>query len=115
MKKYMLLSAMLISGVVLSQNVSPKHEAEGNLVKATYFHENGVVSQEGFYKAGKIHGKWISYDEYGNKKSIGEYNKGEKIGKWFFWNERNLSEIDYSNNRVTSVKNWKEDALVIRN
>jgi antitoxin component YwqK of YwqJK toxin-antitoxin module len=47
----------------------------------------------------------------GNKKSIGDYSNGEKTGKWFFWNDKSLSEVDYSNSRVANVKSWKQDAL----
>lgn len=111
MKKYMILGAMLISGVIFAQ-VEPKHEVVGNLVKSTYFHSNGKVSQEGFYKNGKVHGQWIAYDEKGTKKAIGEYNEGQKTGKWFFWNQNNLSEVDYSDSRIASIKTWKEDAIV---
>lgn len=111
----MMIGALLISGVIFAQNIEPKHEIVGNLVKSTYFHENGKVSQEGFYKDGKVHGKWISYDENGTKKAIGEYNNGIKTGKWFFWNENILSEVDYSESRVASVTNWKQDAIVNRN
>ena len=111
MKKYMILGAMLMSAMIFAQ-VEPKHEVIGTLVKSTYFHSNGKVSQEGFYKNGKVHGKWIAYDENGNKKAIAEYNEGQKTGKWFFWSQNNLSEVDYSDSRVASVKTWKEDAIV---
>lgn len=60
MKKYIMISALLISGVIYTQNIRPKHEIIGNLVKSTYFQENGNVSQVGFYKNAKVHGKWIS-------------------------------------------------------
>jgi antitoxin component YwqK of YwqJK toxin-antitoxin module len=51
----------------------------------------------------------------GNKKAIGEYNNGEKTGKWFFWNGDALSEVDYSQSKITSVSKWKKDALANRN
>jgi antitoxin component YwqK of YwqJK toxin-antitoxin module len=115
MKKLLILVVLLFSGVIFAQEVKPTLEAVGKMVKATYYYENGQVQQEGFYKNGKLHGKWISYDLNGNKKAIGEYNKGEKTGKWFFWNGDILSEVDYSQSRIASVSNWKKDALVIRN
>ncbi len=115
MKKYMIIGALLVSGFISAQNIEPKHEVVGEMVKSTYYYENGKVSQEGFYKDGKVHGKWISYDESGNKKAIGEYTDGAKTGKWFFWNNAILSEVDYSESRIAAVKNWKEDAIVNRN
>ena len=111
MKKYMILGALLFSSLIFA-NHPPKHEVVGDLVKSTYYNDNGTVSQEGFYKNGKVHGEWIAYNESGKRLSIGNYNEGVKIGKWFFWNENTLSEVDYSNSRVAVVKNWKEEAVV---
>ncbi|MBK9224030.1 MAG: membrane-binding protein [Flavobacterium sp.] len=116
MKKILILSALLISGLTLAQNKEPKLETVGNKVKVTYFFENGQIQQEGFFKNGKLEGKWVSYDLAGNRKSIGEYEKGARNGKWFFWNDATLSEVDYSNSQITEVKNWKQcDALVTLN
>jgi len=103
MKKYMIIGAVLISGMISAQKVAPKLEVVNNMVKATYYYDNGQIQQEGFFKEGKLDGKWIAYDTNGNKKSIGEYSNGQKIGKWFFWNEANLSEVDYSNNQIAYV------------
>jgi antitoxin component YwqK of YwqJK toxin-antitoxin module len=119
MKKYVILVAVLFSGIMYAQDVKPVLEPFGKKLKATYFYENGQVQQEGFFENGKLVGVWASYDEEGNKTSLGEYTNGVKTGKWFFWSQKsginNLSEVDYSNNRVASVKNWKQDALVNRN
>lgn len=111
MKKYLIIGTFLFTGLLFA-NHPPKHEVLGDLVKSTYFHENGTVSQEGYYKNGKVHGKWTSYDASGKKKAMGEYNEGVKSGKWIFWNDITLSEVDYSESRVASVKIWKEAALV---
>jgi len=115
MKKFMICGALLISSLIFAQKTNPQHAIVGDLVKSTYFFDNGKISQEGFYKNGKVHGQWILYDENGSKKSIGLYDNGKKIGKWFFWNDKNLNEVDYSNSRIASVKNWKQDAIVNRN
>ncbi len=111
MKKYIVLVAVLISGMTFAQNVKPKLEAVGNKVKATYYYESGQIQQVGFYKDGKLQGEWVSFDLNGNKTAIAKYDKGEKVGKWFFWNDIVLNEVDYSNNRVASVKNWKKRSL----
>ncbi|RZJ68737.1 MAG: membrane-binding protein [Flavobacterium sp.] len=111
MKKYFISAAMLVSALVSAQETQPKLEAVGDLVKATYYYDNGQIAQEGFFKDGKADGKWIAFDMNGNKKSIGEYASGEKTGKWFFWNDAVLSEVDYSNSRIASVQNWKQDAI----
>lgn len=112
MKKYIIIGALLITGMIFAQGPKPQLEAVGNKVKATYFHENGQVQQQGFYKNGKLEGQWVSFDKDGNKLAVAEYKKGEKVGKWFFWSDSTLSEVDYSNNQVATVKNWKKDAIV---
>ena len=114
MKNLLLLCVLLVSGMMFAQEVEPKYEIQGNLVKATYYYENGNVKQEGFYKDGKVHGKWIAYDENGKKSSLGEYANGQKTGKWFFWNSATLSEVDYSNSRVASVSKWEKELVAQR-
>jgi antitoxin component YwqK of YwqJK toxin-antitoxin module len=115
MKKYFISATIMVSAIISAQSVQPKLEAEGQLVKATYYYENGQVSQQGFFKDGKPEGSWVAYDLSGNKKSIGEYSQGQKSGKWFFWNDATLSEVDYTNSRIAAVKSWKQDAVANRN
>ncbi|HMI06156.1 MAG TPA: hypothetical protein VK528_01320 [Flavobacterium sp.] len=115
MKKYMIMTALLVSGMISAQTIEPKLEAYGNLVKATYYFENGKVQQTGFFKDGKLEGQWVAYDTNGIKKSVGEYSNGEKTGKWVFFSADALTEVNYSNNAVASVKNWKQEALANRN
>ncbi len=112
MKKIMILGALVISGFTFAQANKPVLEQEGNLVKATYYYDNGQIQQQGHFKDGKLEGSWAAFDEKGNKKSIGEFSNGEKTGKWFFWSDKALSEVDYSNSRVAAVKSWKQEALV---
>ncbi|HMK07318.1 MAG TPA: hypothetical protein VK476_07290 [Flavobacterium sp.] len=109
MKKYMIIGAMLVAGMVSAQSLKPKLEAYGELVKATYYYENGTIQQTGFFKEGKLEGQWVSYDAAGNKKTVGEYNNGIKTGKWIFWNDAVLSEVTYNDNAVAGVKNWKQE------
>ncbi|MGL2962886.1 toxin-antitoxin system YwqK family antitoxin [Flavobacterium sp. RSB2_4_14] len=115
MRKIVFLGAFLISGFAFAQTAKPVLEQEGKLVKATYYHENGKIQQQGYFKDGKLEGQWIAFDENGNKSSMAEYTNGQKTGKWFFWNNTSLSEVDYSDSRVATVKSWKQDAIVNRN
>ena len=117
MKKCIFLVAILFSGIIFAQDVKPVLEAFGTKLKATYFFENGKVQQEGFFENGKLEGTWISYDQKGNKTSSGEYRNGVKTGKWLFWSQNTdnrfttLTEVDYSNNRIASIKNWKRESI----
>lgn len=111
MRKIMILGALVISAMTFAQTTKPFLEQEGNLVKATYYYDNGQVQQQGHFKDGKLEGNWVSYDANGNKTSMGEYTNGEKTGKWFFWNNKSLSEVDYSKSRIAKIQSWKQDAL----
>lgn len=112
MKKTMILAAILFSGFAFAQEAKPVLEQKDDLVKATYFYTNGQIQQVGFFKDGKLTGQWTAFDEQGNKKSMGEYTNGEKTGKWFFWNDKSLSEVDYSSSRIAKIKSWKQEAIV---
>lgn len=106
MKKFLLVAALMVSGIMFSQSGTPVLEAEGQLVKATYYYENGKVQQVGYFKEGKLDGKWTSYDESGNVKAIAEYTNGTKTGKWmYFSNSVCVNEVNFSDNQIISVKN----------
>ena len=109
MKKYIIIAAMLVSGMISANTIEPKLEAFGNLVKATYYYENGQVQQTGFFKNGKLEGQWVAYDMKGNKQSVGEYKDGIKTGKWVFWTDVKLTEVTYLDNKVLAVKNWNQE------
>jgi antitoxin component YwqK of YwqJK toxin-antitoxin module len=110
-KRYITLGLMLVSGVIFA-HTTPKLEAHGDMVKATYYYDNGKIMQEGYFKNGKPEGNWVAYDVNGNKKSIGEYANGEKTGKWVFWSNEALTEVDYSNSKIDKIKTWEQKAIL---
>ena len=110
--KQLFLILALVGGMLFTNaqdKVKNEYIKDGKLIKATLYHDNGVVSQKGFYtKDGKLQGTWVSFDENGKKTAEAHYNKGQKTGKWFFWQDGNiLKEVDYSNSKITSVNTWK--------
>jgi len=119
MKNYIILAALLFSGVIFAQEAKPVLEPFGKKIKATYFYENGQVQQEGFFENGKLEGIWVSYNENGDKTASGEYVAGVKTGKWFFWDQntdkKSLCEVDFSKNQIAKVKNWRQDAFATSN
>jgi antitoxin component YwqK of YwqJK toxin-antitoxin module len=111
MRKYVLMASLLVSGLSFAQEINPKLEEVDGLVKATYYYDNGVVQQQGFFKDGKLDGKWVSFDESGNKKAEAQYSNGEKVGKWMFWNQDNsVATVDYSEGVIKT-----KDALADKN
>ena len=113
MKKLFITAMLVVSGALFAQDDNAKHEVVDQMVKSTFYHDNGQVQQEGFYKNGKVHGEWISYNMNGEKVAIGKYENGKKVGKWFFWSGADLMEVDYTDTRVAQVKKWSSEAIVL--
>lgn len=117
MKKYIIIAVLFIGATVSAQDFkSPLFQVDKELINATYYHENGLVSQKGtFNKDGVLVGFWTSYDNQGNKLSQGYYENGIKSGKWFFWSEDTLKEVDFQDSKITNVIEWDEKSEVAVN
>ncbi|WP_296381093.1 nicotinic acid mononucleotide adenyltransferase [Winogradskyella sp.] len=119
-KKVLLLFALFISMVSFAQQERKLElNKDTNLIDVTYYHDNGVVSQTGFYTLdGKLQGEWLSFDTEGKKSISANYDNGKKVGKWFYWIDKTLKEIDYTNNAIVSIIEWQKDdesSIAIRN
>lgn len=114
MKKILVIVLMFsVIGVYAQKERTLKVNKETDLIEVTYYHDNGEVSQTGTYtKDGKLHGDWFSFCEEGNKLVSAKYDNGKKVGKWFFWSGTILKEVDYSNNAVASVNEWRNNSDV---
>jgi antitoxin component YwqK of YwqJK toxin-antitoxin module len=111
MKNIFLFAAIFFLGVINAQDLIPNTKVEkvgDHLVKVTTFHDNGQIAQTGFVKNNKLEGAWESYDTNGEKVSIGTYENGQKVGQWFFWNEDQLTEVLFEENKVSAVNLWKD-------
>jgi antitoxin component YwqK of YwqJK toxin-antitoxin module len=115
MKKAILLAILFISAIGFSQENETTFEKEGDLVKATYYFDNGDVKVQGFFKNKKLTGTWTSFDKQGNKIQIAQYKEGKKVGKWFVWNKASLKEINYDNNTLVSINDWKAESKLASN
>jgi antitoxin component YwqK of YwqJK toxin-antitoxin module len=115
MKNIFTIAIFCIAAIGYCQDIKPTYEVEGDLVKATYFHEDGSVKTEGYFKEKKLTGKWIRFDKQGNKKQMAFYKEGKKTGKWFFWDEGSLREVTYNNNNIKGVNLWKAESKVAVN
>jgi antitoxin component YwqK of YwqJK toxin-antitoxin module len=103
MKKVLLISMMMVSAVIFSQD-KPKLESIDDEVIATYYYENGNVKQVGNFVDGKLNGKWISYSEDGKVQAIAQFKDGKKNGKWQYFNSAFVTkEVAYKNNIIEQV------------
>jgi antitoxin component YwqK of YwqJK toxin-antitoxin module len=105
--KTLLAIAFMIGTMAGAQEIKPDFEKQGDLIKGTYYYEDGSVKQKGTYKNGKLHGEWISYGQDGKKNAIAQYQEGIKTGKWFFWHDDLLMEVDYNDNKIAEVRKYK--------
>ena len=116
MKNFLLLLTVMFSGISFSQATEPVLEAENELVKATYHYENGAVQQVGYFKDGKLDGKWTSYDINGNVNVIAVYNKGSKTGKWMYYsNSICVNEVNFSDNNIVNVTRLTQNTIADKN
>ena len=120
MKKLMMIAVIL--GGFISAQAQEKIEKDtyilkGDVIEATLYHDNGVVSQSGtFTKEGKLTGTWTSYNRQGEKTAVGNYENNQKVGKWFFWTAEMLREVDYEDSKIAIVNTWvNEDTKVVSN
>lgn len=121
MNKNVLMLFTFFIGLVsfAQQERQLKLNEDTNLIEVTYFYDNGVVSQTGYYTLeGKLQGEWLSFDTEGKKNISANYDNGKKVGKWFYWNGKTLKEVDYTSNAIVSVIEWKKDdktSVAVRN
>ncbi|PZX43978.1 hypothetical protein LX97_00983 [Nonlabens dokdonensis] len=116
MKKLLIITVMMLGVIGMAQEVKPTFEKmEDGLVKATYYHENGAVAQVGTFLNNERHGEWISYSAEGQKTAKAEYKNNRKAGKWFFWNNDQLTEVDYRENAIVAVNTWVSKEPVATN
>lgn len=101
-----------IATLGFAQDKQPSFKADGDLVKATYYFEDGTIKTQGFFKDKKITGEWTRFDKEGKKIQQAFYNEGKKVGKWFIWSKDSLKEINYENNAIASVNEWRPESKV---
>ena len=117
MKNVILTFVMLFSVAIIAQenNIEPKFEKDGDMIKATYFHDNGEIAQMGNLLNKKPHGEWVSFDAEGKKTGVAQYYKGEKVGKWLMWSGTEVTEVNYQNNKIVNVVKWDESNPMVVN
>jgi len=111
MKKMALILVFIFSCTVAIGQSDNKKELvkKGDNYVVTVFHDNGAISQTGYYNLNGIaDGVWTSYDQNGNKTAIAQYSNGKKVGTWYFYTGDNLQEVSYDNNRIAKVVTWKD-------
>lgn len=106
MKKiFTALAIMLLTvSMVNAQDKEPTFERQDDLVKATYYHDNGMIKEVGYFKNDKLHDQWIKYDQAGKIKIVATYDNGLKDGKWYIVGDDSVKEITYQSNKILKVE-----------
>ena len=115
MRNLIFIALMATLSLSAQQKEAPKFTPEGKLTKVVTYHENGEIAQTGFLKKNKLHGKWVSFSEKGEKIAMGSYLLGKKNGQWFFWMEDNLIEVVYQDNIVLNKVEWGNKNKLVLN
>ncbi len=115
MKNIAILLFLCIVSISNAQEQNPTFEKVKDLVKATYYYEDGTIKEQGFFKDTKLTGTWVSFNKQGKKTMIGQYKAGKKVGKWFAWSPTSLKEISYANNSIVQVKNVDQESKLAFN
>lgn len=115
MKKLLYFAIFAMSLGSFAQQGEPTFEKEGNKVKATYFHANGEISQQGYFVDQKLDGEWKMFNKDGQKIAMGNYDMGAKTGKWLFWEGDVKKEVNFDNNKIASVSQTKAKSSVVVN
>ena len=117
MKNLTILLIMFALSLSAQENFEPQFEKQGDIIKAIFYHDNGEIAQIGYFKNKRRHGNWISYYPSGKKSAIGLYQSGLKTGQWFFWNNNDLIEVIYEDNKIINVleSNNSEKKLIAKN
>ena len=112
MKNILFLLLFFCIGLAYSQDKNVKYEAQGDLVEATFYYDNGQIEQHGFFKDEKLHGTWKYYSEEGLEVAVGNYKEGKKTGKWVFNNNGLTKEVDYLDGKIISVHELNENGSI---
>lgn len=116
MRKIILVLAILFISSTSFSQTNPEFvlNKETSLIEATYFSEDGTISQKGTFNLNqKLHGEWVSFNEKGETISVGRYNNGVKTGKWLFWANDILKEVEYNENVIAGVNETKNTEGIV--
>ena len=105
MKNLLTLTFLLIGLTSYSQSISLEDWNNDGILECVKYSDNGYKLEEGYILSGKYHGKWTTYDDYGNIKVIANFNNGKRDGLWKFYNDSGkvTHKVTYVDNRRTSA------------
>lgn len=114
MSRIFTIALILFASGVYAQEKEQRYNKETDLIEVVYYHDNGMVSQEGTFNTDqKLHGLWKSFNRKGEKIAEGTYVNGLKSGTWYFWAGDVVKEVTYSDNVIASVTEDKKSSKLV--
>jgi len=80
-----------------------------------FYYPSTEIMEQGNFREGNKHGKWVRWSVKGNKLAEANYNKGKKDGKWLIWDERGVKryEMHYTSGSKTGTWTmWDEKGQI---
>ena len=72
-----------------------------------FFITTVVKKEVGEYRNGEKHGKWIKWNESGNKVTEANYYLGDKEGEWTIWDAEGNKRYEMFYDKGEKVGTWK--------
>ena len=80
-----------------------------------FYYPTTEIMEQGSFKSGLKHGKWVRWSVKGNKLAEASYSKGKKDGAWLIWDELGIKryEMYYTNGVKTGTwMMWDEKGQI---
>jgi len=71
-----------------------------------FYYPTTEIMEQGGFKDGLKHGKWVRWSVKGNKLAEANYNKGKKDGKWLIWDELGIKRYEMYYTNGTKTGTW---------
>jgi antitoxin component YwqK of YwqJK toxin-antitoxin module len=126
MKSILMVVALLSSFMAVAQeNIVREFYADGSLKSVQYvsgerirtvkYHENGTLSEKGWFANGQPDGTWVQYDPNGELVARVQYDEGKRNGKWMIRSvsDNTMMRLQYRNGKLVKGEQLNSTGEVI--
>lgn len=126
MKALLMVVALMSSFIAGAQeNITREYYADGSLKSVEYvsgerirsvkYHDNGTLSEKGWFVNGSPDGTWVQYDPQGQLLARVRYSEGKRDGKWSIRNsaDGSLMRLQYRDGKLVRGEQVNPNGEVI--
>ncbi len=112
---FLFLGWQIADAQIVSETPAEFVKLRKGKVAMKQYHNNGQISQTGWFKYNAPHGAWASFDENGHIVAEARYERGKKHGTWRFWDATGklLCEIEYHYGNMVAARQYDLQGTVI--